>query len=164
MRLALCSLALIASLVVVTSHADAQENRPTPVYVDLPIPDHDIPCNIGAWRGSFTLLRMDYEKKDKDRQIVFLLRTERKFTFGDDGFTATLRFLDEDNVNMVEGKNLRFANDITKLRIGDVTRLYLTLPDEGVLNKTKKCEAVNKGFFTDPDKKKDPDPPKKKKN
>ena len=56
----------------------------------------------------------------------------------------TLRFLDEDNVNMVEGKNLRFANDITKLRIGDTTRLYLTLPDEGVLNKTKKCEAVNK--------------------
>jgi len=144
---------LSALMVAVAGPAEAQQPaRPTPSYIDLPIPGHRIPCNIADWRGNFSCLRTEYDREEN--RVVFLLQTQRKFSFTDDGFANNLRFIDEDGVNLVDGKNLKFANDITKLRVGDTTRLYLTLPEEDVLQRTKKCEVVNKGFFTDPDKEK----------
>jgi hypothetical protein len=92
---------------------------------------------------------------DQDNnQVVFLLKTKRAFKFTDDGFTAPLRFYDEDGVSLVKDANLKFEAKLTTLKVGENTRLYLTLPDEDTLKKTKKCQAVIKGFFADPDKKK----------
>jgi hypothetical protein len=120
--------------------------------IKLPIPDHEIPCDVSVWKDSFTILKVTHDQDNN--QVVFLLKTKRAFKFTDDGFTAPLRFYDEDGVSLVKDANLKFEAKLTTLKVGENTRLYLTLPDEDTLKKTKKCQAVIKGFFADPDKKK----------
>jgi hypothetical protein len=137
------------------SAADKTTDKKTtnPYQMKLPVPDLDIPVDLTVWKGSFQITKVTYDADE--RKVVFLLKTQRAFQFTDDGFVAPLRFFDEDGVNLVagDGTNLKFESDITKLKVGEMTRIYLTLPDEDTLKKAKKGQAVIKGFFANPDKK-----------
>jgi hypothetical protein len=115
--------------------------------IKLPVPDVELTCDITAWKDSFILQKMTYNKEDN--KIVFLLKTRRMFKFTDDGFVAPMQFLDEEGVNLNKDNKMEFEHDITKLKPGELTRLTLTLPDEETLKKTKKCKIVLQGFFTD---------------
>jgi hypothetical protein len=144
------AIALASDAPAQTSSKD-KNKTPAGATLKLPIPDFEIPCDVSVWKDSFTILKVTHDKDNN--QVVFLLKTKRAFAFTDDGFTAPLRFFDEDGVNLVNDANLKFEADITKLKVGENTRLYLTLPEEDTLKKTKKCQAVIKGFFANPDKK-----------
>jgi hypothetical protein len=136
-----------------TAQTSSKDKTKSPAgSIKLPIPDYEIPCDVSVWKDSFTILKVSHDKDNN--QVVFLLKTKRAFAFTDDGFVAPMRFFDEDGVNLVNEANLKFEADITKLKVGENTRMYLTLPDEDTLKKTKKCQAVIKGFFANPDKKK----------
>jgi len=135
-----------------TTRKEKEERKLPPGHILLPVPDCDIPCDISVWKDSFALVKVTHSKDDN--QIVFLLKTKRQFAFTDDGFTAPMRFFDHDGVNLVNYANLKFEQNITTLKVGENTRLYLTLPDEKTLKKTKRCEAVIKGFFANPERKK----------
>lgn len=144
------ALALVTDAAAQTSSKDKGKTTGG-ASIKLPIPDYEIPCDVSAWKDSFTILKVTHDKDNN--QVVFLLKTKRAFAFTDDGFTAPMRFFDEDGVNLVKDANLKFEGDITKLKSGENTRMYLTLPDEDTLKKTKKCQAVIKGFFANPDRK-----------
>ncbi|MGE3803727.1 MAG: hypothetical protein AB7K24_03525 [Gemmataceae bacterium] len=130
------------------SQSDEQLTTITPdgYAFRMPVPGYNIPMDVSVWKGHFQIKRIDYEK-DMHR-LVFLLQTDRPFAFTDDGFTAPMRFYDADSVSMVEQPNLKFEHNITTLQPGERTRLYLTLPDDEILKKTKSAKAVLKGFFT----------------
>jgi hypothetical protein len=120
-----------------------------PYLIKLPIPDRNIPVDLSVWKGSFLVTKVAYEPDE--RKVVFTLKTERAFQFTDDGFVAPLRLFDEEGVNLASEKetNLKFEGDITKLKVGDTTRMYLALPDEEILKKVKRGQAIIKGFFAD---------------
>jgi len=114
------------------------------IMVKLPIPDQNIECDLGLWKGNFTITKITYDKDDNE--IVFILKAVRDFSFTDDGFRS-IKFFDEDDVDMVNKQNLNFDPEPKGLKRGESTRARLTLPDEDVLKKTKRCAAVPTGFF-----------------
>lgn len=112
--------------------------------VKLPIPGFDITCNTSLWNGAFTIKKMTYDKENN--QIVFVLEATRDFTFKDDGFES-IKFYDEDGVDMIRKKNVQFEVDPKTLKSGEATRARMDVPDEKILKQTKKCTAVASGFF-----------------
>jgi len=151
MRQVIVAFSILALMAALTGRADGQTKKVDPKSKDpylakLPIPDYDIPLDVTIWKPHFLLVKTTYDADES--KVVFLLKSKRLFTFTDDGFVAPLRFLDEDGVNLIKDKNLKFDPQITKLKVGELTRCYLTLPDEEILKKTKKAQAVLQGFFT----------------
>jgi hypothetical protein len=147
MRRALLLLMGICATAYYSAPASAQTKKSAkdPYVVKLPIPEYEIMCDLTAWKMDFIVQKTTYDEENKE--IVFLLKSRRAFTFTDDGFLAPLRFLDEDGVNMIKDKNLRFDPEPIKLKAGEVTRCYLSLPDEDILKKTKKARAILMGIF-----------------
>jgi hypothetical protein len=125
--------------------SQATKAKPAPKGDRLPIPDHALPMNLAAWKQVFIIQKMTYNKEDGE--ILFLVKAKKNFAFTDDGYDAPFEFLDEDGVNLVNEKNLRWEKEPKELRAGEVTRVYLTVPDDEILEKTKKTRAVVKGFF-----------------
>ncbi len=99
---------------------NSKSKRLPPNSVKLPIPDYDIVCNLSLWKGSFVVTKVTYDKDEN--QVVFLLRALRDFTFKDDGFES-IKFFDEDDVDMIKQKNVKFDPEPKKgLKRGERTR------------------------------------------
>jgi hypothetical protein len=111
----------------------------------LPIPDHAIPMNLSAWKKTFVIEKVSFDKENN--QVVFLVKAKKNFTFKDDGYDATFEFLDEEGVSLTKGKNVSWEKEPKELRNNEKTRVTLDVPDEETLQKTKKSRAVVKGFF-----------------
>jgi hypothetical protein len=139
-------IALMVVSMVSVSHARREDtDRPhQKILVKLPIPDHEIECDLGLWKGNFTITKISYDKDDNE--LVFILKAVRDFSFTDDGFRS-IKFFDQDDVDMVNKQNLSFDPEPKGLKRGESTRARLTLPDEEILKKTKRCAAVPTGFF-----------------
>jgi hypothetical protein len=112
--------------------------------IKLPIPGFDVPCNVSLWNGSFTVKKMTHDRENN--QIVFVLEAVRNFTFQDDGFES-IKFYDEDGVDMIKKKNVQFDPVPRTLKRGEATRARMDVPDEKILQQTRKCTAVASGFF-----------------
>jgi hypothetical protein len=111
----------------------------------LPVPKYKIPMDLSAWKRTFTIQKVTYDPESEE--LVFLVKSKKNFTPFDDGYDHPFEFLDEDGVNMTSAKNLKWDKDPKGLRMGELTRIHLSLPDEEILEKAKKCQAVVQGFF-----------------
>lgn len=111
----------------------------------FPVPDFEIPMDLKAWKTNFIIQKITYNKDDN--QIVFLVKAKKNFTFTDDGYDHPFEFIDEDGVSLSKEKNLKWEKEAKGLRMGEVTRVTLEVPDEDTLKKAKKCQAVVRGFF-----------------
>jgi len=128
-----------------TDNASSQtDNGKSSYQVKLPIPDFAITCNASLWQGSFTIKKVSYDNDKK--QVVFVLEAVRNFTFQDDGFES-IKFYDEDGVDMIQRKNIQFDADPKALKLGESTRARMDVPGAEVLKQTKKCATVASGFF-----------------
>src|SRR5262245_41373778 len=92
-----CFLMVVWAGDVVSQTSPGQKNT-NPYVFKLPIPEFDIPCDVSVWKGSFQITKVSHNKDEG--KVVFLLKTLKQFKFTDDGFTAPLRFFDEDNVSL----------------------------------------------------------------
>jgi hypothetical protein len=128
-----------------TAWSQGTKAKPKTTGDKLPVPDHAIPMDLSAWRQNLVIKKMTYNKDDN--QVVFLVQAKKNFAFTDDGYDAPFEFLDEDGVSMTQAKNLKWDKVPKDLRFGELTRVYLELPDDEILDKAKKARAVVKGFF-----------------
>jgi S1-C subfamily serine protease len=126
---------------------DTEKKGVTTTATDkLPVPKYNkIPMDLSAWKRTFTIQKITYDPENEE--LVFLVKAKKNFAFTDDGYDHPFEFLDEDGVNMTNVKNLKWDKDPKGLRIGEATRVHLSLPDEEILDKTKKTQAVVQGFF-----------------
>jgi hypothetical protein len=116
----------------------------SPYLVELPIPAHLIPCDLSLWRGSFSITRVAYDREAN--QVVFLLKALRDFKVTDDGFES-IKFFDEDNVDLIQKKNVKIVPDATQLKRGEATRARMDVPEVEILRQTRRAAAVASGFF-----------------
>jgi hypothetical protein len=126
-----------------TAPAQTDKGKSTD-QIKLPIPDSDITCNVSLWRGAFNVKKVTYDTENK--QIIFVLEAMRNFTFKDDGFDS-IKFYDEDGVDLIRKKNVQFEVAPKDLKSGESTRARMDVPDARILKQTKKCTAVASGFF-----------------
>jgi hypothetical protein len=115
------------------------------VETSCQFPTTRFPWTVSAWKKVFTIEKITFDKENN--QVVFLVKAKKNFTFKDDGFDATFEFLDDEGVSLTKGKNLSWDKEPKELRNGEKTRVALEVPDDEILQKTKKARAVVKGFF-----------------
>jgi hypothetical protein len=133
----------VLALLVLQGHAFSglsdREPVPSGRYVKLPIPDHEIPCDMAFWHASFTLVKMTYDKDEN--QIVFILKANADYK-GDQGFEC-IKFYDEDDVDMIHKHNVTLNPPARDVKPGESTRARMDIPDDQILKKTKRAATFS---------------------
>jgi len=135
----ICILSLLFMQGDAFSGLKANDPAPSGRIVKLPIPDHEIPCDMAFWHESFTLVKMTYDKDEN--QIVFILKANADYK-GDQGFEC-IKFYDEDDVDMIHKHNVTLNPPARDVKPGESTRARMDIPDDEILKKTKRAAAFS---------------------
>lgn len=113
--------------------ADDKKGDKVPDKTKLPVDKYDLPLDLTAGSKFFEFLKMKYDKDDN--QLVFVVKTKAGFQ---QGGQLRFTFLDEDEVNLNKDNHPKFDPPLDRVTTGENTRIYLLLPGEDILKKTKK--------------------------